>query len=131
MHTHTYTYIHTHTYIHTYIYTLHYIYYITLHLHCVASCYITLHYITLHIHTHFFPYSAPTQEEVKDWEWNPDVPTMKLFRCWDSSAVINKTDKSRSVNVSKEGELSGQHAALMMLGSQDLIIMKTFLIFKL
>ena len=36
-------------------------------------------------------------EELNDWEFNPDVPNMKLYRCWDSSAVINTTDQSRSV----------------------------------
>lgn len=58
--------------------------------------------------------AMPVQEELNDWEWNPDVPTMKLFRCWDSSAVIKKTDTSRSVNITKEGELSGEQAAAMM-----------------
>jgi hypothetical protein len=54
------------------------------------------------------------QEELGDWEYNPDVPTMKLYRCWDSSATINKTDTSRSVTVTKEGEVSGQEAAALM-----------------
>ena len=59
----------------------------------------------------------PRQEELKDYEFNPDLPTMKLFRCWDSSAVIKKTDTSRSINIKKEGELSAEQAAAMMFGA--------------
>ena len=62
----------------------------------------------------------PGQEELQDFEFNPDVPTMKLFRCWDSSAVIKKTDTSRSINIKKEGELSAEQAAAMMLGPQGM-----------
>ena len=43
-----------------------------------------------------------------DWQYNPDVPTMKLYKCWDSSATISKNDTSRSVNITREGELSGK-----------------------
>ena len=57
-----------------------------------------------------------TQEELNDWEFNPDVPNMKLYRCWDSSAVINTTDQSRSVRVQREGELHASEAASLMLG---------------
>lgn len=57
------------------------------------------------------------QEELGEWEWNPDVPDMKLFRCWDSSATITKNEQFRNVTVSKEGELGGQEAAAMMLGA--------------
>jgi hypothetical protein len=42
---------------------------------------------------------------------------MKLFRCWDSSAIISKNEQFRSVTVSKEGELGGQEAAALMLGA--------------
>ena len=56
------------------------------------------------------------QEELGEWEYNPDVPSMKLFRCWDSSAVISKNDQSKSVNIRREGELSAASAASLMLG---------------
>ena len=54
------------------------------------------------------------QEEVGDWQYNPDVPTMKLYKCWDSSAAISKNDTSRSVNITREGELSGKDARDLM-----------------
>eukprot|EP00435_Cladocopium_sp_Y103_P013043 s2218_g3.t1 len=53
-------------------------------------------------------------EELGEWEWNPDVPNMKLFRCWDSSTIISKTEQFRNVTVTKEGELAGQQAAALM-----------------
>ena len=49
-----------------------------------------------------------------DWQYNPDVPTMKLYKCWDSSATISKNDTSRSVNITREGELSGKDARDLM-----------------
>lgn len=58
---------------------------------------------------------AAGQEDLGQWQMNPDVPTMKLYHCWDSSAVISKNDQSRSVTISKEGEIGASEAASMML----------------
>lgn len=43
------------------------------------------------------------QEELKDYQVNPDIPTMRLYKCWDSSAVISEDEQSRSTNVAREG----------------------------
>jgi len=41
-----------------------------------------------------------------------------MFRCWDSSAVITSKEHSRSIDVSKTGDIDASAAASLMLGNQ-------------
>jgi hypothetical protein len=57
------------------------------------------------------------QEELKDYQVNPDIPTMRLYKCWDSSAVISEDEQSRSTNVAREGAISASQATSLMFES--------------
>lgn len=57
------------------------------------------------------------KEELNDWEMNPDVPDMKLYKCWDSSAVITSEESKTSIVTTREGEVSGSDAAASMPGA--------------
>ena len=89
--------------------------------------------LLLFVNSDLFQELSPTpgQEELKDWQFNPDVPTMKLYRCWDSSAIINKTDTSRNVSIKKDGELSAEQAAAMMFGPQTICFQINYFFFQL
>ena len=66
-----------------------------------------------------FPHSAYdcSQEDLNDWEKNPDVPDMRLYRCWDSSAVITSEESKTSIITTKEGEVSASDASAGMPGT--------------
>ena len=55
-------------------------------------------------------FSSPWQEEAKEWEWNPDVPTMKLYSCWDSAAVVTTNESRNEIIIRKEGDPDGLEA---------------------
>jgi hypothetical protein len=54
------------------------------------------------------------QEELKEFELHPEVPGMKLYKCWDSSAVINDDESARSMTATQEGAMSSSQAAVAM-----------------
>ena len=54
------------------------------------------------------------QEELKEYELHPEVPGMKLYKCWDSSAVVNEDESARSMTATQEGAMSSSQAAVAM-----------------
>lgn len=54
------------------------------------------------------------KEELKEFELHPEVPGMKLYKCWDSSAVINDDESARSMTATQEGAMSSSQAAVAM-----------------
>ena len=56
----------------------------------------------------------PLQEELGDWQTNPDVPSIRLYRCWDSSALISEDKQSKGFTVQQEGGVSASQAASLM-----------------
>ena len=58
--------------------------------------------------------TSPVQEEIGDYEVNPDLVSMRLFRCWDSKALISEDDSSRSINVKSEGAITASQAKPLM-----------------
>ena len=58
------------------------------------------------------------QEDLKEYEVNPDIPSMKLYRCWDSKAIISEDEQTRSMNVKKQGACTASQAADLMWQSQ-------------
>lgn len=65
-----------------------------------------------------FPFFTLRQEELQDFEVNPDVPTMRLYRCWDSKALISEDSQSRSITTEQRGEVTADQAAILMYRTQ-------------
>lgn len=55
------------------------------------------------------------------WEKNPDVPSMVMYHCWDSSAVIKDDSTKTSQEYVRSGAISGDMAASIMSGTKWLI----------
>lgn len=56
----------------------------------------------------------PVQEELGDYEVNPDCVSLRLYRCWDSKALISEDDTSRAINVRSEGAITASQAMPLM-----------------
>lgn len=67
---------------------------------------------------YFFPFLHYRQEELQEFEVNPDVPTMRLYRCWDSKALISEDSQSRSITTEQRGEVTADQAAILMYWTQ-------------
>ncbi len=55
------------------------------------------------------------------WEKNPDVASMVMYHCWDSSAVIRDDSTKESQEYVRSGAVSGDMATSFMSGTKCLI----------
>ena len=59
------------------------------------------------------------KEESGQFEKNPDVPSMRLYNCWDATAVVTDDKDEVETEVKKKAELPANAAAVALPGSQQ------------